>query len=465
MGWYDLPPGYGLAKMAEGLSGGMATGTKDTAIFNQRQDIADRELNMRQQGLDIEQAKFDFMKTEGVSQKEAELVFGTMAKVGEAMKAGMLPVAKQLWNSLAVEAQRRGKKMPMWTGERTSNEGFAEVSFSDGTSQRFPYGEKSRPMEVSGGVWDPGTKGWQVPPPPKEVGGEIYSFAGQPPAPGGGSALDRMGGGPGPGQRTPLSPEEETVFRDWYGGIARQGGLNPDPDAPGHFYDYRAAWKSGAGPDQSGHWPSAFKQEGHPNMVIDGVNTKTGEPAGGGAVADLGSASKMLGGWQKTGTKKQKESWTDWGEGQKRNLDTGEVVKVPVKPDKPAGGGAGDGMAKVGNINLVDKLWNERWFDLAKKNAASGGAAGKKALDGLQILLGQENEFGGSVVGARLRDALNETQRGNYDWGKMRAQELASTYPPAVAVNKALEEIAARSGTVRKPAAAAAGGKRPLPTF
>ena len=70
----------------------------------------------------------------------------------------------------------------------------------------------------------------------------------------------------------------EDEFRKWYGGHAKKLGLNPDPDDPRHFYDYRGAYKAGAGPNESGHWPSQFKREGHPRMIVDGINTKTGEP-------------------------------------------------------------------------------------------------------------------------------------------------------------------------------------------
>ena len=69
----------------------------------------------------------------------------------------------------------------------------------------------------------------------------------------------------------------EAEFQKWYAGHAAKLGLAPNPDDPQHFYDYRAAFKAGATPDVSGHWPSQFKQEGHPRMVIGGVNTKTGK--------------------------------------------------------------------------------------------------------------------------------------------------------------------------------------------
>lgn len=66
-------------------------------------------------------------------------------------------------------------------------------------------------------------------------------------------------------------------FDKWYEDRAKKLGLNPNPDDPRHFYDYRAAYDAGAEPDSTGHWPSEFKREGHPNMIVNGVNTKTGK--------------------------------------------------------------------------------------------------------------------------------------------------------------------------------------------
>lgn len=71
----------------------------------------------------------------------------------------------------------------------------------------------------------------------------------------------------------------ESSFRSWYGGWSKQLGLNPDPDDPRHFYDYRAAHRAGARPNAEGHWPSEFKRPGHPNLVVRGIDTRTGLPA------------------------------------------------------------------------------------------------------------------------------------------------------------------------------------------
>lgn len=73
------------------------------------------------------------------------------------------------------------------------------------------------------------------------------------------------------------STTDEPAFRSWYAEQSRRYQLDPNPDAPEHFYDWRAAFRAGAKPDDSGHWPSTFKQAGHPNEVVGGFNTRTGE--------------------------------------------------------------------------------------------------------------------------------------------------------------------------------------------
>lgn len=78
-------------------------------------------------------------------------------------------------------------------------------------------------------------------------------------------------------------PVEEDMFQNWFKFHAKKRGLNPDPDAGEHHYDYRAAYKAGVSPDSTGHWSSEFKSIGHPDLVVQSdvpgqlVNTKTGE--------------------------------------------------------------------------------------------------------------------------------------------------------------------------------------------
>lgn len=72
-----------------------------------------------------------------------------------------------------------------------------------------------------------------------------------------------------------MAPDE--AFQNWYQQRASQWGLNPNPDDPRQFYDYRAAWRNGAEPDETGHWPSDFKLHGHPNENVGGYSTISGQ--------------------------------------------------------------------------------------------------------------------------------------------------------------------------------------------
>lgn len=70
----------------------------------------------------------------------------------------------------------------------------------------------------------------------------------------------------------------ETKFQREYAKHAKKWKLDPNPRAPEHHYDYKSAILAGAQPDKTGHWPSKYKLDTHPNLVIKGVNTKTGKP-------------------------------------------------------------------------------------------------------------------------------------------------------------------------------------------
>ncbi len=70
---------------------------------------------------------------------------------------------------------------------------------------------------------------------------------------------------------------DEPAFRQWYAGMSKRYDLNPNPDDPAQFYDYRGAFRAKARPDQTGHWPSDFKLPGHPNLIVGGFHVQTGE--------------------------------------------------------------------------------------------------------------------------------------------------------------------------------------------
>jgi hypothetical protein len=67
---------------------------------------------------------------------------------------------------------------------------------------------------------------------------------------------------------------DEDAFQSWYRDRAMRLDLDPNPDAPEHQYDYRAAFSAGVEPDpESLHWPSDFKTLDHPNRFVDGQDT------------------------------------------------------------------------------------------------------------------------------------------------------------------------------------------------
>ena len=88
----------------------------------------------------------------------------------------------------------------------------------------------------------------------------------------------RIGPAPVASHPQPLEDDDEAAFQQWYAKAAKQFNLAPSPDDPRHFYDYRGAYKAGAWPDASKHWPSEYKLEGHPELIVGGRDTRIGKP-------------------------------------------------------------------------------------------------------------------------------------------------------------------------------------------
>jgi len=96
--------------------------------------------------------------------------------------------------------------------------------------------------------------------------------------------------------QTPLGTKaftglQEQMFQDWYKGWASQLGWPESPDDPNNDYDYRGFYSSPlfqqypqVDPTDNNtlHWPSEFKKEGHPREFVPQdnglyLNTKTME--------------------------------------------------------------------------------------------------------------------------------------------------------------------------------------------
>lgn len=119
--------------------------------------------------------------------------------------------------------------------------------------------------------------------------------------------------------------EEERLFREWYQKHYGSRGLG-HPDHPLQYYDYRAAWMDGSEPGYdptSGeiHGPSKYKLPGHPRLIVDGIDTRTGNPQFG----DLRRKS-----WDPTTAE---DAGLDG-----RAISEGHLLRPPIKR---AGGGLG----------------------------------------------------------------------------------------------------------------------------
>ena len=75
-----------------------------------------------------------------------------------------------------------------------------------------------------------------------------------------------------------VSHPTESKFQAWM----TEHGIDPREL---EVYDFRATMMAGAERDPSGHWPSNFKRASHPNLVVGGFNTKTGQRVPGSALA------------------------------------------------------------------------------------------------------------------------------------------------------------------------------------
>lgn len=80
---------------------------------------------------------------------------------------------------------------------------------------------------------------------------------------------------------TKLTPAEEQSFQDWYKTYSSIHGLNSDPDATEHYYDYRGYWKNGPEPMSlftNDHLPDTWKKPGHPTFSDESIYANSFSP-------------------------------------------------------------------------------------------------------------------------------------------------------------------------------------------
>ncbi len=65
-----------------------------------------------------------------------------------------------------------------------------------------------------------------------------------------------------------MDDKEKNEFDKWYRELSGRLKLDPNPNHPLHFYDYKSAWRDQAKPDKEGHLPSKYKHDLHPNRFV-----------------------------------------------------------------------------------------------------------------------------------------------------------------------------------------------------
>jgi hypothetical protein len=68
---------------------------------------------------------------------------------------------------------------------------------------------------------------------------------------------------------TPLSPQEEQAFQQWFSKNKQSGATHPQDT--GHDYDLRGAFKAGVKPGADTHWPDTFKKPNHPTFSDESI--------------------------------------------------------------------------------------------------------------------------------------------------------------------------------------------------
>lgn len=152
---------------------------------------------------------------------------------------------------------------------------------------------------------------------------------------------------------------------------------------------------------------------------------------------------------------KQIERTVDLGDRIRTIYTDGTTSEEPKGAAPRASGSGSDGEgseAKIGKLNLIEKLIAERFLPTAKADAKNRGE--------------DPMDFGdtttGSVSIARVYDTLHPENRSKWNRVKISAQKYAATMTPAEAVNRALQDIQAPTAptqTTKTTAPAPTGGK------
>jgi hypothetical protein len=140
------------------------------------------------------------------------------------------------------------------------------------------------------------------------------------------------------------------------------------------------------------------------------------------------------------------DAFTKWYEA--KMAKNGEVTAKDLENwhrGPGSGGGTDSGPGKVGAIGQVNRELVAAYLPSGRENLTAKGPAGMEELKGMMVMLGNTDQYGGTVNDARLRESLSVDQRKEYDFVKRKAQDYSRTMTPANAVARAQEDWKAKN--------------------
>ena len=184
-------------------------------------------------------------------------------------------------NQLILSAQQGGtvNRLQQMMGYK-DNSPYKNLPYQDIYSDRITMSGVSRPLVAT---TDTGVRTVMQP------GGEYY-FPGASKV----REIPMYKNGGGDKYTTKLTPKEEKEFKAWYNKVASYKGLNPDPDSPDQYYDYRGFWKNEdrdkiLTDNAEVHFFDTYKKPGHPTFSNQSKYSTDKTPGGSWSLSEDGT--------------------------------------------------------------------------------------------------------------------------------------------------------------------------------
>lgn len=184
-------------------------------------------------------------------------------------------------NQLILSAQQGGtvNRLQQMMGYK-DNSPYKNLPYQDIYSDRITMSGVSRPLVAT---TDTGVRTVMQP------GGEYY-FPGATQV----RETPLYSNGGGDKYTTKLTSKEEKEFKAWYNKVASYKGLNPNPDSPDQYYDYRGFWKNEdrdkiLTDNAEVHFFDTYKKPGHPTFSNQSKYSTDKTPGGSWSLSEDGT--------------------------------------------------------------------------------------------------------------------------------------------------------------------------------